>query len=228
MADPKFYSHLFPFDDPSVLVNGKHLTDSQVVQMHEEDAAKEVIKSDDDSPALEPSQLSQLPTQPARAPPFPPEDSTRQLRPRTHACTTPGPSQPPALLPSLPHTRAGDGRGEDAAIDAPIAAMSDTHLSRALVHHKVILTLPKTWWVHPDTNQYQECTIMPTRCYSEKKYTYLDADVLQPTDLSVSTEMKIPVSWGEWSVRSLLNIRFNYPRTLLDIGVSARTQALSS
>eukprot|EP00961_Rhodomonas_salina_P051843 695759-Rhodomonas_salina.1 len=51
MADPLFHSHLFPFSDPlypSCLVHEQDLTDADVVLMHNEDAAREVVESDDE------------------------------------------------------------------------------------------------------------------------------------------------------------------------------------
>eukprot|EP00961_Rhodomonas_salina_P086421 1161729-Rhodomonas_salina.1 len=48
MADPQFYSHLFPFADPTCLVHTQDLTDAEVVSMHHEDAALEVIESNDE------------------------------------------------------------------------------------------------------------------------------------------------------------------------------------
>eukprot|EP00961_Rhodomonas_salina_P247751 3347221-Rhodomonas_salina.1 len=67
MADPQFHSLLFPFSDPSCLVHEQDLTDADVVLMHNEDAAREVVESDDEElPATassDPSQLSQQPTQ---------------------------------------------------------------------------------------------------------------------------------------------------------------------
>eukprot|EP00961_Rhodomonas_salina_P183218 2473458-Rhodomonas_salina.1 len=67
MADPQFYSHLFPFADPTCLVHAQDLTDAEVVSMHHEDAVLEVIESDNEelptTESFDPSQLSQQPTQ---------------------------------------------------------------------------------------------------------------------------------------------------------------------
>eukprot|EP00961_Rhodomonas_salina_P162472 2188453-Rhodomonas_salina.1 len=70
MADPQFYSHLFPFADPTCLVHAQDLTDAEVVSMHHEDAA--LIESDDEelptTASFDPSQLSQQPTQLTKQP----------------------------------------------------------------------------------------------------------------------------------------------------------------
>eukprot|EP00961_Rhodomonas_salina_P255617 3454637-Rhodomonas_salina.1 len=75
---------------------------------------------------------------------------------------------------------------------------------------------------------YQKCTALPVLAYSEKKFNYLNTEILDPPDLQESTELQLPVSTGKWNLRSLLDINFSYPKTLLDIGLSARTKGLSS
>eukprot|EP00961_Rhodomonas_salina_P250293 3383673-Rhodomonas_salina.1 len=101
-------------------------------------------------------------------------------------------------------------------------------LERAMVEHKVILELPATWWINPNTGKYQKCTALPVLAYSEKKFTYLNAEILDPPGLREVTELQLPVSTGKWNLRSLLDINFRFPKTLRDVGLSARTKALAA
>eukprot|EP00961_Rhodomonas_salina_P124204 1674081-Rhodomonas_salina.1 len=238
MADQHFYSHLFSFHDPSCLVNAQHLSDREVVSMHHEDAAMEVVESDDEevppTAPSDPSQLSQRATQPALRSPSQALVDQQSLPHLLLSCARnlPGPTPPsaPALspVPSLPCSDKAHGPGAVPLNAVPIQQLSDMKLARAMVEHKVILELPATWWIHPDTSRYQKCTALPVLAYSEKKFTYLNAEILDPPDLRESTELQLPVSTGKWNLRSLLNINFDYPKTLRDVGLSARTKALES
>eukprot|EP00961_Rhodomonas_salina_P034193 460270-Rhodomonas_salina.3 len=101
-------------------------------------------------------------------------------------------------------------------------------LARAMVEHKVILELLATWWINPDTCKYQKCTALPVLAYSEKKFTYLNAEILDPQGLHEATELQLSVSTGKWNLCSLLDINFHFPKTLSDVNLSARTKALAA
>eukprot|EP00961_Rhodomonas_salina_P143386 1929525-Rhodomonas_salina.2 len=154
MADQQFYSHLFPFADPTCLVHAQDLTDAEVVSMHHEDAALEVIKSNDEelptTASLDPSQLSQQPTQqsslcqrsestdPLPAPSLLQSGSTKQPAPLLVPVTTLSP------VPSRPRRERTNRPGSIPLDDVPIQQLSDSKLARALVENKVVLELPDT------------------------------------------------------------------------------------
>eukprot|EP00961_Rhodomonas_salina_P212045 2863075-Rhodomonas_salina.1 len=69
---------------------------------------------------------------------------------------------------------------------------------------------------------------MPVLAYNEKKFTYLNAEILEPANLREATELQLPVSYGKWNLSALLDIIFKFPKTLRDVGVSARTKALAA
>jgi len=120
--DPVFYDNLFPFDDPSCLIN-KDLTEGDVTAMHQQGEDdlfeegthlpelldEELTESDEDE---EP--FSTPPTQP-RVPVCSPKSAQQQL-------PIPTPT-PPSPTP------------ESASLDV----LSDKQLGRAVVHHKMIL-----------------------------------------------------------------------------------------
>ena len=232
MADPQFFSHLFPFSDPTCIVNTRDLDDAEVVRMHSEDAAHEVEDSDDDvayPPARAPSQpsatqQSQLPT-PHQPAPAHEQTSKRELRPRTTP-PIPPPQQPqPQDLPTS--RRRHPPAHQDTLDQTQIVAASDKRIATALIHNKVLLHVPATWWIHPDTGKHCACTVLPIKTYNENKVTYLDAEILAPHDLAERTELKLPVTKGQYNVRDLLNLNFDYPATLQDLGINGRSRALA-
>ena len=167
MADQQFYSHLFPFSDPSCLVHAQDLTDAEVVTMHQEDAALEVVESDNEEPPPtdfpSSSQLSQQPTQPSslgqRSDLTDPAPLPRLLRSGSRKPPLSAPPTPPVTMPSpvpsRPRREQRHGPGAVPIDDVPLQQLSDLKLARALVENKVILELPSTWWINPDTGQYQ-------------------------------------------------------------------------
>eukprot|EP00961_Rhodomonas_salina_P191773 2587836-Rhodomonas_salina.2 len=112
--------------------------------------------------------------------------------------------------------------------DVPIQQLSDSKLARALVENKVVLELPDTWWINPDTGLHQKCVAIPVLAYNEKKYAYLNAEILEPSDLREPTELQLLISYGKWNLRALLGINFRFPKTLRDIRLSARTKVLAT
>eukprot|EP00961_Rhodomonas_salina_P047825 642367-Rhodomonas_salina.3 len=206
MVDQQFYSHLVPFHNQSCLVNSQHLSDREVVSMHHEDAAMEVVtveSNDEEVPPTalsDPSQLSQLATQPAPS----------ALNPSGQP-----PASAPVLspVPSLPSCDKAHGPGAVPLENVPIQQLSDMKLARAYGGAQ---------------GRYQKCTALPVLAYSEKKFTYLNTEILDPPDLLESTELQLQVSTGKWNFCSLLNINFHYLKTLWDVGLSARTKALAS
>ena len=241
MADPQFHSHLFPFLDPQCLVNSHDLPDAAVLEMHAADSNLEVVESDDDGNPPDPTipqpsdvgtQLSERPTQPHCSDPAPESFPERTLRPRhpPHSRTIPS-TQPASHHPLPVSLRRGTvaTRDEDTDLDdTPLSAVSDKRLSRILVLHKIPLQVPASWWIHPDTGQYSACTIIPTKRYNESKRTYLDGSIVAPTSLSTPTELKLPVTGGSYNVRDLLDINFNFPSTLRDLGVGGHSRALAA
>ena len=235
MADPQFHSHLFPFLDPQCLVNAKDLPDATVVDMHATDAALEVVESDDDgrqsTPPTPPSATpqSQQSTQPHRKEPELNNAPARVLRPRDKHPPTPLPAPPPAQPTTLPVSRKRASTGQDTDLDdTPLATVPDKRLASALVQHKVPLRVPAPWWIHPDTGQHCACTVLPTKRYNEHKRTYVDCDIVAPTDLTVPTDLRLQITGGQYSVRDLLDINFNFPQTLRELGIGGRTRALAS
>eukprot|EP00961_Rhodomonas_salina_P298537 3938162-Rhodomonas_salina.1 len=69
---------------------------------------------------------------------------------------------------------------------------------------------------------------MPVLAYNKKKFTYLDAEILELANLREATELQLPFSYCKWNLRALLDIIFKFLKTLLDVGVSARTKALAA
>eukprot|EP00961_Rhodomonas_salina_P297765 3937477-Rhodomonas_salina.1 len=131
-------------------------------------------------------------------------------------------------VPSRPARGRAHGPGVAPLEDVPLQQLSDLKLARALVDNKAILELPSTWWINPDTGKHQKCVALMVLAYNEKKYTYLNAEILEPSNLREPTELQLPVSYGQWNLRALLDISFNFPQTLRDIGLSARTRALAT
>mmetsp|Transcript_60386 Transcript_60386/g.124136 ORF Transcript_60386/g.124136 Transcript_60386/m.124136 type:complete len:312 (+) Transcript_60386:72-1007(+) len=129
--------------------------------------------------------------------------------------------------PSVPHIPAQDDirtwiRGADVPSTASLDLLSDKQLGRALVHHKMLLQVPKDWWIDPVTGEYTACTVMATACHKIAGQMYIDCQIIKPDrarregqvlQLSVGTARgKQPLN-----LRKLLNLRFNNPRTLGDL-----------
>mmetsp|Transcript_30789 Transcript_30789/g.63725 ORF Transcript_30789/g.63725 Transcript_30789/m.63725 type:complete len:429 (+) Transcript_30789:837-2123(+) len=155
LHDPVFYDHLFPFDDPSCLIN-KDMTADDVNEMHQQGDVlfeegthlpdtpdEELTESDEEEepfstpptqpcePVRRPKPTQQLPAlDPTPSPSPAPRPVTRSQTPPPVPAPVSGETQPGETLGSQP---------ESASLDV----LSDKQLGRAVVHHKMILQVPK-------------------------------------------------------------------------------------
>jgi len=127
-------------------------------------------------------------------------------------------------------------RGADVPDSAVIALLTDKQLGRTLAHHKVVLQVPQDWWRDPATGRMTACSVMATACVKVAGHYYLDCQIVKPDRACKEGQiLQLPVGAARgktpWNLRRLLNIRFNNPRTVADLGlqttpgVSARTRS---
>jgi len=148
LHDPVFYDSLFPFDDPSCLLN-KDLTAEEIATMHRQGdtlfeegshlpdvADEELTESDEDEESC-----STPPTQP-REPVCHPKPAQQQLPTPTPTPTPPIPS--PAPRPTT-RSQTSPSASPSVSDSASLDVLSDKQLGRAVVHHKMILQVPKDW-----------------------------------------------------------------------------------
>jgi hypothetical protein len=114
--------------------------------------------------------------------------------------------------------------GAKVPLDACITTMADKHLGKALAHHKVVLHLPKDWWVNPRTQLQTACTVMCMEMKGIKNQAYLNCQVILPTACRDEGHIiRFPVSSQNgihtWNIRRLLNLQHNNPPTLDNIGI---------
>ena len=103
-------------------------------------------------------------------------------------------------------------------------------LANVLVHHKYVMALPVDWWIHPDTRLHTACTV---QCLSREKIAgkvYINCHFLEPDDMrEQGITMQLPVdryfAVQNWNVRRYLDLQFNRPQTLHDIGLSKYAMA---
>jgi len=113
-------------------------------------------------------------------------------------------------------------RGADVPATAALDLLSDKQLGRALVHHKMILQVPKDWWIDPVTGLYSACTVLATDCKKIAGHMYLDCQVIKPDKARREGQIiQFPVGKTNGNrplhIRRLLNLRFDNPRTLGDL-----------
>mmetsp|Transcript_62290 Transcript_62290/g.129193 ORF Transcript_62290/g.129193 Transcript_62290/m.129193 type:complete len:133 (-) Transcript_62290:721-1119(-) len=130
-------------------------------------------------------------------------------------CVTPHESQDPRMWV----------RGADVPDTAVLSLLSNKQLGRAIAHHKTVLQIPKDWWRDPTTGTMTACTVMATSCVKIASQYYLDCQLLKPTAARKAGHvLQIPVGAAkgknQWNLRRLLNLRFDNPRTLADLGLN--------
>jgi len=113
---------------------------------------------------------------------------------------------------------------------AAISLLSDKQLGRVLAHHKTVLQVPQDWWINPVTGKKTACTVMATACTKIAGAYYLDCQLIKPDAARKSGHiLQLPVSAAKGKhtlhLRRLLNIRFNNPSTLSDLGLTTDPSA---
>mmetsp|Transcript_30756 Transcript_30756/g.63612 ORF Transcript_30756/g.63612 Transcript_30756/m.63612 type:complete len:374 (+) Transcript_30756:605-1726(+) len=244
MHDPVFYNTKFPFKNPGILQN-RDLTMEEVQCMHADDlnvSDKGNVTGEDAMVTEDTPAFSTPPTQPMHPPAAPailkPAAAAQPPTPAAAAPTpdpTPEPPRSPCTRsamdsePSLPlhkdvHTWT---RGADVPLDATLGILSDQQLSRALAHHKMLLHLPADWWHNPVTCKPTACTVMVDRCVKiGERGFHLDCTILKP-DLAhmQGQQLQFPVGNVKgktpWNVRRLLDLCYNNPHTLSDLGLTS-------
>jgi len=113
---------------------------------------------------------------------------------------------------------------------AVISLLSDKQLGRVLAHHKTVLQVPQDWWINPVTGKKTACAVMATACTKIAGAYYLDCQLIKPDAARKSGHiLQLPVSAAKGKhtlhLRRLLNIRFNNPSTLADLGLTADPSA---
>mmetsp|Transcript_61418 Transcript_61418/g.126829 ORF Transcript_61418/g.126829 Transcript_61418/m.126829 type:complete len:236 (-) Transcript_61418:251-958(-) len=112
--------------------------------------------------------------------------------------------------------------GANVPANAALDLLSNKQLGCALVHHKMILQVPKDWWIDPITGQYLPCTVLATGCNKIAGQMYLNCQVIKPDKARREGQIiQFPVGKTNGNrplhVRRLLDLRFNNPRTLGDL-----------
>mmetsp|Transcript_30551 Transcript_30551/g.63129 ORF Transcript_30551/g.63129 Transcript_30551/m.63129 type:complete len:92 (-) Transcript_30551:91-366(-) len=91
----------------------------------------------------------------------------------------------------------------------------------------MILQLPRDWWIDPNTGQYTPCTVLATECKKIAGNMYLDCQIIKPDNARREGQiLQLPVGKARnkhpLNARRLLDLRFNNPRTLGDLGGRTR------
>mmetsp|Transcript_60384 Transcript_60384/g.124124 ORF Transcript_60384/g.124124 Transcript_60384/m.124124 type:complete len:327 (+) Transcript_60384:72-1052(+) len=140
--------------------------------------------------------------------------------------------------PSVPHIPAPDDihtwiRGADVPSTASLDLLLDKQLGRALVHHKMILQVPKDWWIDPVTGEYTACTVLATACHKIAGHMYIDCQIVKPDRARREGQLlQLPVGKARGkqplNLHKLLDLRFNNPCTLGDLLMDSMTSTSSS
>mmetsp|Transcript_17909 Transcript_17909/g.36017 ORF Transcript_17909/g.36017 Transcript_17909/m.36017 type:complete len:95 (+) Transcript_17909:1923-2207(+) len=93
-----------------------------------------------------------------------------------------------------------------------------------MAHHKAVLQVPRDWWKNPATQQMSACTVMVTRCQKISGQYYLDCQLVKPDSARKAGHvLQLPVGAARgkhaYHLRRLLDIRFNKPQTIGDLGL---------
>ena len=106
-------------------------------------------------------------------------------------------------------------------------------LARALAHHKFALQLPKDWWQDETDGRYKATTLMSKVAHSQKYKTgrqhFLEMEILEPKEARErGALMLFPISelngQYKFNVRAALDMVYNEPKTLADIGINEISQ----
>ena len=104
-----------------------------------------------------------------------------------------------------------------------ISSLKDGRLANILVDAKFVTQLPPDWWKDPRTQQFTSATVQATRAWSTKGWHFLDCHVLKP-ETAAHEIIQLPISERNghypWNLRSLLNINYDNPIRLHDIGIT--------
>ena len=104
-----------------------------------------------------------------------------------------------------------------------IATLKDGKLASILADAKFVLQLPQDWWRNPTTDQLTPVTVQATRAWCTKGWHFLDCQILQPSSAASQT-VQLPISERNghypWNLRTLLNITYEDPVRLHDIGLT--------
>ena len=106
-------------------------------------------------------------------------------------------------------------------LDASLVILSDKQLGWALAHHKMVLQVPADWWRNPTTQRFTACSVMVDKCEKIGGSYYLNCTVLKPDAAHRQNHiLQLPVWKTQYNVRRLLDLRYNKPALLADLGLT--------
>ena len=215
--------HLYPFRDPTCVVNRQSFTWDQI--HHLQNLSPEDFGPEEGAPSTRASAKAQSPA-------IEGEKAARneQSRAGNQAEQQEGDQnqdrevQQPSKLARKPKTPA------DISLDTPLEELKDRQLADVLAHYEFTFKLPHDYWKNPKTDQHQEVIVKAKKGYTIKRHSYLDVVFVSPGEAVQYAPMQLPVSAGKanlysrWNLRIALDHTFKDPKTLRDLGIDENTR----
>jgi hypothetical protein len=119
--------------------------------------------------------------------------------------------------------------GGQIPLDAEIDALKDNQLARVLAHHRFVISMPAEWWPD-DMPSPQGGVLMAKKANGQKRGQkrddFLDFIVMEPSQHRgkiLQLHVSQPQGWRTsypWTLRKLVDLKFNEPETLEDMGLT--------
>ena len=154
------------------------------------------------------------------------QEGVRQLRPRKPKTAA---SQNSIHRQDAEHKRPKrvkppTAQGKDIPLKTDLKDLSDKQLANALAYHQFKFELPPDYWNNRETGQTEAATVIIQRAQRISKYQFVWGTIVEPKE-AAGEEIQLPISPGpknfyeKWHLRQALDLKFNQPRTLEDLGL---------